>query len=1019
MNPDRWRQIEEVCHAAQEREACERAPFLDEACADDTDLRREVDSLLAGLPDARSFLETPVATMAAGGPEPSDAPAPAHREAGDARTDDWPDRDRSVEGRTEGEPGRAVLAPGTRLGPYEIVTLVGTGGMGEVYKARDTRLGRTVAIKVLPPGFASDPERRRRFEQEARAASALNHPHIVTIHSIEETEGVPFFTMEYVEGRTLAQMIPSRGLPFEELLRIAIPLTDAVGAAHQRGILHRDLKPANVMVTADGRVKVLDFGLAKLKEAVGQADSGSKIAADATSEGQILDTVAYMSPEQAEGKGLDERSDVFSLGILLYEMATGQRPFKGDTSVSVISAILKHTPDSVTDLRPELPRDLVRILKHTLNKDPEHRYQSAKDLRNDLETLKEDLDSGEVADNAARSGWVRVAERRRLVWAGALLAAAALSGAGAWWGFRLLTPAQQTPPTTRLFDEFTVTRLTNEEISGGGAAVSPDGRYAAYVFVEHGREGLRIRQVETSATLQIVPPGDVRYNGLTFTPDGNRLYYITYPKGSAISTLYEVPLLGGTTRRLMEDVDSAVAFSPDAGRFAFVRGIPHTGSALVIANADGTEERTLAYRQGLNGFDQAPGAWSPDGRTIAAAAGDESWRVAIVAVNAVTGGVVPVGPKRWDEVQKIVWLRSGSALIVAASDYGVADTLQLWEVSFPAGAVRRITKDIAGYSCVSLTAAGRSLLALRSEWRGTLWVAPAVQPDRVARIASVPNTVVAHPVRWTADGRILYIANVSGNRDIWAVRPDGSDLRKLTTSPGVDYHASEAPDNRHIVFVSDRDGRVRIWRMDPDGGRQMPLTNGPFDAFPVVAADSRSVYYVHYEQPYTPMYAVPIEGGEPTLLSGPRSVKPAGIGAGVPSGFAPQSLSPDGRLIVGQYFDEQQGRSRIAVVPVDGSGVIRKLDVMMPSLRFRESLFAWAPAWAPDGRAVTFIKTTEGSTNLWRQPLDGGPATRLTNYATGDNIVSHAWSHDGKWLALVRGTAETNVVIMRDVGPDR
>ncbi|HKN44165.1 MAG TPA: serine/threonine-protein kinase, partial [Propionibacteriaceae bacterium] len=287
------------------------------------------------------------------------------------------------------------MVPAT-LGHYRIVGPIGAGGMGEVFLADDGKLGRKVALKVLAHALAADPERRDRFEREARAIAALNHPNIITIYSVEEQEGVLFLTMELVEGKTLSELIPRQGMSLEQLLDVAIPLTDAVGAAHQRGITHRDLKPANVMVSDEGRLKVLDFGLAKVREE-SPAD-GLTVAATAsaplTIEGRILGTVAYMSPEQAQGKAVDARSDVFSLGILLFEMATGERPFKGDTNISLLSAIIKDTPSSVTDLRQDLPRDVGRILRRCLAKDPEERYQTAKDLRNDLRLLKEDLDTG-------------------------------------------------------------------------------------------------------------------------------------------------------------------------------------------------------------------------------------------------------------------------------------------------------------------------------------------------------------------------------------------------------------------------------------------------------------------------------------------------------------------------------------------------------------------------------------------------------------------------------------------------
>ena len=242
------------------------------------------------------------------------------------------------------------------LGPYRIDALIGAGGMGEVYRARDARLGRDIALKVLPPDVAGDPERLRRFEQEARAVASLNHPNIITIHSVEEADHVRFLTMELVDGQPLKDLIPRQGMPIDRLLDIAVPLADAVGAAHARGIDHRDLKPANVMVTPEGRVKVLDFGLAKLRPLTGVSDLTTRAVAEPTSEGVLLGTVAYMSPEQAEGREVDQRSDLFSLGVMLFELATGERPFKGETTVSVLSSLLKDTPAAVTDLKPARPR---------------------------------------------------------------------------------------------------------------------------------------------------------------------------------------------------------------------------------------------------------------------------------------------------------------------------------------------------------------------------------------------------------------------------------------------------------------------------------------------------------------------------------------------------------------------------------------------------------------------------------------------------------------------------------------
>jgi non-specific serine/threonine protein kinase len=300
---------------------------------------------------------------------------------------------------------------------YRIIQPLGSGGMGDVYIAEDTKLGRRVALKVLPRGQDEDPERRQRFEREARAVAALNHPNIVTIHAVEQADGVTFLAMELVDGKPLSEVIPSSGFPVDRLLKIAIPLASAVTAAHERGITHRDLKPANVMIGADGRLKVLDFGLAKLEEVAEPAGSSmTSLKPDSlTGEGRIVGTVAYMSPEQAEGRPVDHRTDIFSLGVVLYEMATGHKPFKGTTTVSTLASILRDTPAPISEVNAAMPRDLSRIVKRMLSKDPEHRYQTAKDVRNDLELLQEEISSGSATPVAAPTSgsFERAAPKRR------------------------------------------------------------------------------------------------------------------------------------------------------------------------------------------------------------------------------------------------------------------------------------------------------------------------------------------------------------------------------------------------------------------------------------------------------------------------------------------------------------------------------------------------------------------------------------------------------------------------------
>lgn len=390
----------------------------------------------------------------------------------------------------------APLPAGTRLGAYEIVARLGAGGMGEVYLANDMRLGRRVALKVLPPALAGDDDRRRRLEREAQAAAKLNHPNIVTLFSFEHADAIAFLTMEYVEGDSLASHIVAAGMPLNRMLPIAIAIADAVAAAHRAGIVHRDLKPANVMLTAPGsRPKVLDFGLARFQGVVADpaAATGTAPISDL---GRIVGTIAYMSPEQAEGRETDARSDIFSLGVMLFEMATGRRPFVGDSSLSVISSILRDTPPTVSDVKPGLPVEFARIVRRCLQKDPDRRYQTAVDLRNALEELKQDTESGISAPVVPR-----IASHGRRRWIPIVAAAGVLVVAGAgWWGVR----ARSSKPPRAAAIEIRERQVTSNPIDAPvfNAAISADGRYVAYGDIN----GIHIRFIETGETRTVPVP---------------------------------------------------------------------------------------------------------------------------------------------------------------------------------------------------------------------------------------------------------------------------------------------------------------------------------------------------------------------------------------------------------------------------------------------------------------------------------------------------------------------------------
>lgn len=401
-----------------------------------------------------------------------------------------------------------MLTVGSTLGRYRIVRHLGSGGMGEVYAAEDLKLRREVAIKVLPAKLGRHDDQRRLLEREARAAAALNHPNIVTLHSVEHDGDVVFITMELVEGRSLSDEMPKGGMPFPRLVKLAIQLADALALAHERGITHRDLKPANVMVTADTRLKVLDFGLAKAKDDA-QALSGSLSTLENTVAGQIKGTVAYMSPEQAEGRPVDPRSDIFSFGVVLYEMATGERPFGGDSMAAIISAILRDAPPLVTQRRSELPSGLNKIIGRCLEKHQSARYQSALDLRLDLQELVS------TTDVPGGSSPVRKGNPKRRM-AVALGAAVALIIAGAEW----IDFQDRLAPAT--FETERVARLTSDG-DVQLAAISPDGRYVVHVKHVNNRSSLWVRQVGTTNDIQILEPGDMGFGAISYGVDGTQV----------------------------------------------------------------------------------------------------------------------------------------------------------------------------------------------------------------------------------------------------------------------------------------------------------------------------------------------------------------------------------------------------------------------------------------------------------------------------------------------------------------
>ena len=864
---------------------------------------------------------------------------------------------------------------GKTISHYQILEKLGEGGMGVVYKARDTHLDRFVAIKVLPAEKVADPERKRRFVQEAKAASALNHPNIIHVYDIDQQDGVDYIAMEHVQGKTLSQLIGRKGLKLGEALKYGVLIADALSRAHAAGIIHRDLKPGNIMVDEHGLVKLLDFGLAKLTEAAPLGENEStRTLRPTTEEGTIVGTVAYMSPEQAEGKPLDARSDIFSFGAVLYEMLTGRRAFQEESKASTLGAVIHKEPEP---LGAEAPHDLEKVITRCLRKDPDKRFHHMVDVRVALDELKEESDSGRLLPAAQRPPAaaevaVSLLTRRRVaLLGGAALLALALMSLGLYrFVWQKPVPSFQAMKLTML----TATGKVHD------AVISPDGKYLAYVVADAGMQSLWVRQTATSSSVQIVPPGEARHHaGLTFSLDGNYIYDVrAETKGSrSFGTLYEVPVLGGAAKKLIADVDSPVAISPDGKQLAFVRG-RESEQDLVVVNVDGTAERKLATSKFPTSFRFEGPAWSPDGKIIAVGSEGE-----VVAVQVADGNERTLASNLHGSVGRVAWLADGRGLLLSYFDSGFR--WQIWHLAYPSGQVRRITNDPNNYEGVSVTADDKALVTVSTKSSTRFWTIPQGEWSRPHDIS--PGTSEEdgrYGFSWMPDGRILYASGPYAGTGLRVMNGDGSNAKEFPVPVEAGLGVSACPDGRYVVFHS----LGGFERVDSEGGNLKRLTAG-YGLGPRCSPDSKWVAYVSGRADNYTLWRIPIEGGAPVQLRD----KPTRWCA----------ISPDGKSIVCIGQDAPTQPTKLIVLPSQGGPPSKTFDE--PDVR--------AVDWAPDGRSLTFSATRKGASNVWTQPLAGGPPKQLTDFERSrSSILSLAWSPDGKHLALVRSTYASDAVLI-------
>jgi serine/threonine protein kinase/Tol biopolymer transport system component len=896
-----------------------------------------------------------------------------------------------------------VLSPGTRFGPYEILALLGAGGMGQVYRARDTRLGREIALKVLPPEFSSDPQRLARFEQEARTASALNHPNILTVFDVGRDGGLSFIAMELIEGSTLREIFHERSVEPRVLVTYLAQTAEGLAKAHAAGIVHRDLKPENVMVTRDGYAKILDFGLAKLAQPDRKEASSLPTAAPATSEGVVMGTVGYMSPEQATGKPVDARTDVFAFGCLLYEAATGRRPFTGESSVDVLHAIVRGKPTPVEEIAPRIPRPLVRTINRCLAKDPDRRYQSMKDLALELHDMVEEWDtlaipSGPVSSAPSLLGKApsKRAGPRRGLWiataAGILVILVAA-----------LLVLRRAPAPAAKGSAFQEMRITAATSSGNveAAVLSPDGHYLAYVRKDPGGSSLWLRQLGSASDVQLLPPqgGGILRNPV-FTPDGSYIDY-TFWKNEKIDyfTLYRIPVLGGTPRKMLDDVSSPVSYSPDGRRIVFLRSSPDgTKDELVVASADGSDQRTLVSRRMADkkSFDIRSNlgpAWSPDARSIAAIALEwaPELRGELELIDAATGNQQQLGDADWLGDDGLAWLPDGSGLVIAGFQRGAAFAPQLWHVSYPKGTLTRITNDSQSYLGASVSADGKTLASVQRLSSSTLWRRSLTPPANEKQLTFSTREKIFFP-RASANGTLFFTCVRGSEITIARLGPNGGE-RVLVTRPDVASRDAQVSRDGHTLVVRSLlpDGRMTLLAMDADGGHQRRFSErGP--VWPFAFSPDGRFCVVHDERG---LWRQPLDGGEATLLvEDPRAF---------PIGF-----SPDGsRLGYLAVRPTGKGQPDFVIVVMPAAGGAPLAEVPMPPAEL-ESFH-----WAPEGDAFTFRRKEGGHYNVFRQPLGGGPPTRISDFDSfemGDYVISA----DGKTLFYTRVESSSDAVLIRN-----